>query len=59
MSGEESTVAVYRAFCAYDHEGRAPGCGFEEFGSRGDAREAAETHSKGRCVADFERFSDE
>jgi hypothetical protein len=50
---------TYRAFCAYDARGRAPGCGWERYvDDEEDAQRLAEKHSKDH-YADYEFYGDE
>jgi len=54
---DTQTPDTYRAFCAYDHRGRAPGCGWERFvESETEAERLAEAHSENH-TADYEPCS--
>ena len=54
-SNAEHGQGTYRAFCAYDHRGRAPGCGWQRFvDDEAEAKRLAEKHSESHH-ADYER----
>lgn len=54
-----SDTKRFRAFCAFDHKGRAPGCGWEGFtDSEATARQKVAKHNESHH-ADYERWDDE